>query len=412
MEERAYWLAWSRIGGIGPIVLQRLQQHFGTLALAWTASPLELGQIAGIGRQTIEKIEKERRSYGAASLTRLNPEKLLEEHLAKNPNFWTPADPDYPRLLLEIPSPPPLLYYRGQVSPEENQGIAPTVGIVGTRSPSEYGRRWTYKIAGILAKSGFTIVSGLAAGIDAEAHRGCLDAGGRTIAVFGTGVDRIYPKENKTLAREVIEQGLILSEYPAGVGPNSRHFPQRNRIIAGLSRAVFIMEAPSKSGALITADIANDFGRDVYVLPARLEDEKSHGCLKLINRGAGVIPVEMEELLEMLGAMPGLDVEEDLEEQLSLFETTGQKTKVKTKPEASITPELELELEPELEPELELKLEPELALVLEAIASEEIPFDVIVERANLPASSVSSSLLQLELLGLVNQLPGMRYQRS
>ena len=404
MEERAYWLAWSRIGGIGPIVLQRLQQHFGTLARAWTASPLELGQIAGIGRQTIEKIEKERCSYGAASLTRLKLEKLLEEHLAKNPNFWTPAEADYPRLLLEIPSPPPLLYYRGQVSPEENQGIAPTVGIVGTRFPSEYGRRWTRKIAAILAKSGFTIVSGLAAGIDAEAHRGCLDAGGRTIAVFGTGVDRIYPKENKTLAREVIEQGLIISEYPAGVGPNSRHFPQRNRIIAGLSRAVFIMEAPSKSGALITADIANDFGRDVYVLPARLEDEKSHGCLKLIKGGAEVIPVEMEELLEMLGAMPRLDVEEDLEEQLSLFETTGQKTPLKTKPEAPITPELE--------PELELKLEPELALVLGAIASEETPFDVIVERANLPASSVSSSLLQLELLGLVTQLPGMRYQRS
>lgn len=392
MEERAYWLAWSRIGGIGPIVLQKLQQHFGTLARAWTASPLELGQIAGIGRQTIQKIEKER--------SRLNPEKLLEEHLAKNPNFWTPADPDYPRLLLEIPSPPPLLYYRGQVSPGENQGLTPTVGIVGTRSPSEYGRRWTRKIAAILAKRGFTIVSGLAAGIDAEAHRGCLDAGGRTIAVFGTGVDRIYPKENKTLAREVIEQGLILSEYPAGVAPNSRHFPQRNRIIAGLSRAVFIMEAPQKSGALITADIANDFGRDVYVLPARLEDEKSHGCLKLIKGGAEVIPVEMEELLEMLGAMPGLDVEEDLEEQLSLFQTTEQKTKVKTKPEARITPELEPELEPEL------------ALVLGAIASEEIPFDVIVERANLPASSVSSSLLQLELLGLVTQLPGMRYQRS
>lgn len=404
MEERAYWLAWSRIGGIGPIVLQRLQQHFGTLARAWTASTLELGQIAGIGRQTIEKIEKER--------SRLNPEKLLEEHLSKNPNFWTPADADYPRLLLEIPSPPPVLYYRGQVSPEENQGITPTVGIVGTRFPSEYGRRWTRKIAAILAKRGFTIVSGLAAGIDAEAHRGCLDVGGRTIAVFGTGVDRIYPKENKTLAREVIEQGLILSEYPAGAGPNSRHFPQRNRIIAGLSRAVFIMEAPSKSGALITADIANDFGRDVYVLPARLEDEKSHGCLKLINGGAEVIPVEMEELLEMLGAMPRLDVEEDLEEQLSLFETTEQKTKVKTKPEGRITPELQPELEPELEPALKPELEPELARVLEAIASEEISFDVIVERANLPASSVSSSLLQLELLGLVTQLPGMRYQRS
>lgn len=396
VEERAYWLAWSRIGGIGPIVLQKLQQHFGSLARAWTASTVQLGQIAGIGRQTIEKIKKER--------SRLDPQKLLEEHLAQNPNFWTPADRDYPRLLREIPSPPPVLYYRGIANGEENQGIAPTVGIVGTRSPSEYGRRWTRKIAATLAKSGFTVISGLAAGIDAEAHRGCLDAGGRTIAVFGTGVDRIYPKENKSLAQEVLERGLIMSEYPAGVGPNSRHFPQRNRIIAGLSRAVFIMEAPQKSGALITADIASDFGRDVYVLPARLDDEKSHGCLKLINGGAEVIPIEMEQLLEMLGAMPPLDVEEDSQEQLSLFETTERETKVKTKPEGPKTNELEQEIEPEIEPEL--------ALVLGAIASEEIPFDVIVERANLSAASVSSSLLQLELLGLVTQLPGMRYQRS
>lgn len=392
MEERAYWLAWSRISGIGPIFLKRLQEHFGSLARAWMANSVELAQIVGIGRQTIEKIEKER--------SRLNPQKLLEEHLAQNPNFWTPADPDYPRLLQEIPSPPPVLYYRGIVSPEENQGITPTVAIVGTRSPSEYGRRWTRKIAVTLAKSGFTIISGLAAGIDTEAHQGCLEVGGRTIAVFGTGVDRVYPKENKTLAQKVIEQGLIISEYPAGVGPNSRHFPQRNRIIAGLSRAVLIMEAPQKSGALITADVANDFGRDVYVLPARLDDEKSHGCLKLINGGAEVIPMEMEELLEMLGAMPPLNLEDNSEAQLSLFETTPTNTKIETQLEAPKSPELKLELEPEL------------MQVLEAIATEETPFDVIIERANLPASSVSSSLLQLELLGLVTQLPGMRYQRS
>ena len=148
---------------------------------------------------------------------------------------------------------------------------------------------------------------------------------------------------------------LIISEYPAGVGPNSRHFPQRNRIVAGLSRAVFIMEAPQKSGALITADIANDFGRDVYVLPARLDDEKSHGCLKLINGGAEVIPIEMEQLLEMLGAMPPLDVEEDSQEQLSLFETTPSETKVKTKPEAPNTQELEQEIEPELALVLEMQ---------------------------------------------------------
>lgn len=385
MEERAYWVAWSKIGGIGPIFLQRLQEHFGTLAMAWQASPAELGQIAGMGKQTIDKVLKER--------SRLSPQKLLEEHAAKNPNFWTPADTDYPRLLQEIPSPPPLLYYRGVVNSQENQGITPTVGIVGTRSPSEYGRRWTRKISAALAKSGFTIVSGLAAGIDTEAHRACLNAGGRTIAVFGTGVDRVYPKENKGLAQEILNRGLVISEYPAGTGPNSRHFPQRNRIVAGLSRAVLIMEAPQKSGALITADIASDFGRDVYVLPARLDDDKSHGCLKLINGGAEVIPVEMERLLEMLGAMPALDRVKESVEQLSLFES-----------EPSALPA------PPMSPSI-ADLEPELARVFEAIAFEETTFDAIVQEADLPASSVSSALLQLELLGLVTQLPGMRYQR-
>jgi Predicted Rossmann fold nucleotide-binding protein involved in DNA uptake len=188
-EERAYWLAWASINGLGPIALQKLKQKFNTLAIAWTSTPKELGQISGFGPHTIEKIVEER--------SRINPEQLLKQHIEKNPNFWTPADPDYPRLLQEIPTPPPLLYYRGIVDFQEILGITPTVGIVGTRNPSEYGRRWTRKISSILAKSGFTIVSGLAAGIDTEAHSACLEVGGRTVAVFGNGVDIVYPREIK-----------------------------------------------------------------------------------------------------------------------------------------------------------------------------------------------------------------------
>lgn len=378
-EERAYWLAWAKISGIGPIALQKLKQQFDTLARAWTATPTELGHISGLGRQKIEKIVEER--------SRINPEQLLEEHIEKNPNFWTPADPDYPRLLQEIPTPPPLLYYRGIIDHEEILGITPTVGIVGTRHPSEYGRRWTRKISSILAKSGFTIVSGLAAGIDTEAHRACLEAGGRTIAVFGNGVDMVYPRENKSLAEQVVKQGLAVSEYPAGTKPNSKHFPQRNRIIAGLSRAVLVMEAPEKSGALITADIANEFCRDVYVLPARLDDEKSHGCLQLINKGAEVIPITMDRLLEMLGAMPPLDIDvRESTEQLSLFE----------------------DKKPTSMPDLE----PILAQIFQHISSEPILLDLIIQKTGLSSGEVSSSLLQLELLGLVTQLPGMRYQKN
>ncbi|MEG4842459.1 DNA-processing protein DprA [Microcoleus sp. B9-D4] len=381
LEERAYWLAWSQINGIGPILLQRLHQNFNSLAEAWTAKPVDFMRVEGFGKQIIETISQER--------TKLNPEEFLEKHLIKNPSFWTPADPDYPRLLLEIPNPPPVLYYRGNVDRKENQGITPTVAMVGTRSPTEYGRRWTRKISTALAKSDFTVVSGLAAGIDTEAHTGCLEAGGRTFAVVGTGVDIVYPKQNERLCDRILQQGLVISEYPAGTQPNKTNFPRRNRIIAGLSRATIVIEAPHKSGALITAYQANDFCRDVYVLTARLDDERSFGCLELLSKGAHpILPgrdrlLSEDRLLEMLGAMPKLD----RAEQLSLFPPN---------------PTVEKQGPP---------LEPELAKVLSAIVSGPISFDVIVEAAGLEAGTVSSILLQLELLGLVSQLPGMRYQR-
>jgi DNA processing protein len=371
-EERAYWLAWSQVERVGPVLLRRLQQHFGTLAEAWQANGTQLQHVEGFGYQLAGAV--------VASRSRINPQQFLEQHTAKNPHFWTPADADYPRLLLEIPSPPPVLYYRGRVQPQENQGIKPMVGIVGTREPTEYGKRWTRKISTALAQHGFTVVSGMAAGIDTEAHLGCLSQGGRTLAVLGTGVDMIYPPRNRNLYEHIQEQGLLLSEYPAGTQPNRVHFPQRNRIIAGLSRAVLVMEAPSKSGALITAHYANEFCRDVYALPGSLDNNQSIGCLGLLSRGAHVILNE-GHLLEMLGAIPQLDTVE----QLPLF-AREQPTPMP-------------------------QLEPELATVFQALASEPTPFDIIVQQAGLAAGSVSSALLQLELMGLVSQLPGMRYRR-
>lgn len=375
MEERGYWLAWSQMNGVGSVSIQRLKQHFKTLETAWKATANELIQVDGFGKQTVEKIIQQRLQF--------NPEEFLEQHTVKNPNFWTPADSDYPRLLLEIPTFPPVLYYRGIVELHENQGITPMVAIVGTRTPTEYGRRWTRKISITLTRRGFTIVSGMAAGIDTEAHRSCLEVGGRTIAVLGTGVDIVYPKENRQLCERVMNQGLLISEYPAGTKPNPRHFPQRNRIIAGLSRATFVMEAPQKSGALITAHVANEFCRDVYVLPGRLDDENSQGCLKLINGGASMIPVNLEELLEQLGAIPPLDTPQ----QLSLFETQPEPPKP--------LPDLD----------------PELTQVLQVLTSEATAFDQIIVHVKLEAGNVSAALLQLELLGFVEQLPGMRYRR-
>ncbi len=373
VEERAYWLAWSQVDRVGPVLLRRLQQHFGTLADAWNANAAQLQRVEGFGNQIVTAV--------TAARSQINPEQFLEQHSVKNPCFWTPADADYPRLLLEIPSPPPVLYYRGQVQRQENQGITPIVGIVGTRDPTEYGKRWTRKISAALAKRGFTVVSGMAAGIDTEAHSGCLEAGGRTLAVLGTGVDMIYPPRNRNLYEQIQQQGLVMSEYPAGVQPNRVHFPQRNRIVAGLSRAVLVMEAPTKSGALITADFANEFCRDVYALPGSLDNYKSLGCLGLLNKGAHVILSE-GHLMEMLGVIPEIDSAV----QLPLF-AQEQPTPVP-------------------------QLEPELAQVWQAVASEPTPFDEIVQQVGLAAGSVSSALLQLELLGLVSQLPGMRYRRG
>lgn len=373
IEERAYWLAWSQIPGVGPVLLKRVQQHFGVLSEAWRAPERAIAAVEGFGPRLVSAVGETR--------SRLNPEQFFEQHLQQNPLFWTPADLDYPRLLLEIPSPPPVLYYRGKIDLQENQGITPLIGIVGTRSPTNHGRRWTRNISTALAQHGFTVVSGMAAGIDGEAHRACLEAGGRTLAVLGTGVDIIYPSSHQKLYEQIQQQGLILSEYPAGTKPERGNFPPRNRIIAGLARAILVMEAPEKSGSLITAKYATEFDRDVYSLPNSPDVEQAKGCLRLIHRGADMI-LTQEELLEVLGAIPKLDSGK----QRSLLEPAES---------ASVA-----------------DLTPELQKVLDAIASEPTLFDLIVQKTDFAAGQVSGWLLELELLGLISQLPGLRYQKK
>ena len=371
-EERAFWLAWSRVSGVGAILQKRIHDRFGSLSIAWTATPEELASVEGIGQQTAIAICTHRKQ--------VQVDRLLKDH--ETQNFLTPSDSNYPQLLAEIPDPPPVLYYRGQsdLFRELDRAIA----IVGTREPSEYGKRWTRKLSTTLAQHGFMVMSGLADGVDAEAHRSCLEAGGRTIAVLGTGVDVVYPSKNRRLYDQLLETGLALSEYPAGTQPDRAHFPRRNRIVAGLSRAVLVIEAPIKSGALITANLANDYGRDVYALPGSLDNLKSLGCLTLISKGAQMILGE-SELIEMIGTIPELDHARELQAmQLPLID-----------------------------------LAPELSQVLQSIYTiaqqsnhPSVPFDLIVQTTEMATSTVSSSLLQLELFGLITQVPGMRYQAS
>ncbi|MBW4516171.1 MAG: DNA-processing protein DprA [Timaviella obliquedivisa GSE-PSE-MK23-08B] len=375
-QERAFWLAWSNIPGTGSILIQRLRQHFGTLAAAWVAPIAELEAVYGFGVQNTATI--------ASARSAIDPENLLQQHEQANPGFWTPADDDYPQLLLEIPDFPPILYYQGTVDRLENQGSVPAIAIVGTRSPSDYGKRWTQKLTIQLTQAGFTIVSGLAAGIDTEAHYACLKAGGRTIAVLGTGVDVTYPYSNRSLAQSIIKHGLLVSEYAAGTQPDRTNFPRRNRIIAGLSRATLVIEAPQKSGALITARLANDYNRDVYALPGSLDNPASRGSLELLNQGAQVILGEAE-LLEALGNIPQLH-------------STTQLSLLALEPPAP---------PPDLPPELQTIFQ-----VIPVISAEAIALDHIIEQTGQPTGAVLSALSHLELMGLIAQMPGMRYRRE
>ena len=396
--ERAYWLAWSKIKNVGPVAIKRLWEHFGSLAEAWQAPADKLIEVDGIGLLIADKITAQR--------PKLKPAELLAQHEKENQSFWTPADPDYPALLFAINDPPPVLYYRGNLRLNDLNRL--TVGIVGTRSPSSYGKRWTQKLSGHLTQEGAVIISGLALGIDTDAHNSCLRQGGLTIAVVGTGVDQVYPQHNAGLHRQIVETGLVISEYPDGTGPDRKHFPQRNRIIAGLSRVILVTEAPAKSGALITARLANEYCREVYALPCSLDNQAGSGCLKIIGQGAQMI-LGTQELIQALEEIPPVSLvtpaqtypsidRETKTLQLDAFATVKAETSKNLNQGTSAPPP---------------NLSPLLARVLNAVPVEPMALDQIVPNTHASVGDVLSALVQLEILGLVTQLPGSsQYQRA
>ena len=218
-----------KLNRLAQVAIKRLWEHFGSLEVAWRSPAGDLLAVDGIGLLIAEGITAQR--------PKLNPEALLAQHEKENKAFWTPADADYPALLFAINDPPPVLYYHGNLRLNDLGRLS--VGMVGTRSPSPYGKRWTHNLSLRLVQAGALIVSGLAQGIDTCSHESCLQAGGLTVAVVGTGVDRVYPAQNVGLHRRIVETGLVLSEYPDGTGPDRKHFPQRNRIIAGAESGHF-----------------------------------------------------------------------------------------------------------------------------------------------------------------------------
>lgn len=274
-EHTRYYLGFNLTPGIGPSRLARLLERCGSLEAAWRADPFDLAAAGLDGRASAALL---------ATRARVDLDAELERAERAGVTLLTLADAAYPALLREIPGAPPLIYVRGALAPGDDWAVA----VVGTRTPSPYGREAAHTIARDLAAAGITIVSGLARGIDTAAHEAALGAGGRTVAVLGSGVDLPYPASNRRLAERIVAQGALVSDFPLGTEPVAANFPSRNRIISGLSRATLVAEAGEQSGALITVGFALDQGRDVVAVPGPIFARQSAGCNRLIRSGAGL----------------------------------------------------------------------------------------------------------------------------
>lgn len=355
-DSRRYWVGFNLVKGIGAVRMRRLLDAFGDLEAAWNA-PAESLVSAGLGHKLAQGVAQAR---GSVDLDR-----VWEELQNKGIQVITWEDEAYPRRLREIDQPPPVLYLRGTLLPDDEWAVA----IVGTRRITPYGRQITTDIAAHLASRGVTVVSGLARGVDAAAHQAALEAGGRTLAVLGSGVDRVYPPEHRRLAEQVIQRGALISDYPLGTQPDAVNFPPRNRIISGLSIAVVIVEAGEQSGALITANFAAEQGRDVFAVPGNINAPQSIGTNRLIQQGARPF-LNMEELLETLN--------------LTLISEHRQAR------QALPADEVELRL-------------------LDLLSSQPLHVDEIRTQAGLPIERVTAALAMMELKGMVRQVGGMHY---
>ena len=359
MNDTKYWVGFNRIPNLGTVTFRHLERYFGSLGEAWIASLGEL-KAAGIDDKRSRAIISHR-----AGISPDGEMEKLDRARVKTINWH---DPMYPPRLKEISDPPPVLYLRGEILPEDERSVA----VVGTRKATAYGREAARTLAQDLSRCGVTIVSGLARGIDAIAHRAALDSQGRTIAVFGNGLDIVYPSEHTKLSHEIAEAGAIISEHPLGAKPEARHFPRRNRLISGMTLGSLVIEAPEASGALLTVRHALEQNREVFCVPGSIFSPSSRGTNALIREGAKLV----------------LDYRDILEE-LNLTAVAHQ-----------------IEMRGLIQPEDENE-----SLLLEHIAHEPVHIDDIRRRAQLSITIVSSTLAMMELKGLVKQVGSMNYIR-
>lgn len=355
-QELKYWVGFSRIPGIGRARIALLEQAFSSLADAWQAPAGTLEQVLS-DRKLVDGLVRRR--------TSLNLDEEME-HLARTGvQVLTWHHDAYPRLLREIYDLPPVLYVRGKLAPEDATALA----VVGTRKATAYGREATHTIVTGLVKSQVTIVSGLARGVDAAAHRAALEAGGRTLGILACGLDIVYPPEHMSLAQEIMRHGALISEHPLGIRPEASHFPRRNRIMSGLSLGVLIVEAGEESGAHITVRYALEQDREVFAVPGSIFSPASKGTHRWILEGAKLV-TRAEDILEELN-----------------LTTLGQQLELKAA----------------------IATTPAEQLLLQQLSHEPIHIDDVGRRCGLPMPEVSSTLAMLELKGAVRQVGAMSF---
>ena len=358
-DQAKYFIAFNQFHEkIGPARIKKLLGYFENLKNAWQASQPEMEE-AGLETEIAQEVCSRRIS--------INPEKELEKLAKEKLSVITILDENYPRLLKEIYDPPALLYIKGQIIPEDEKALA----IVGTRNASAYGQQAAVYLTGQLAQTELTIVSGLARGIDTLAHLAALQNNGRTIAVIGSGLDMasIYPPSNRKLAEQIAHQGAVVSEYPLGSPALKHHFPARNRIISGLSLGTLVIEAPEKSGALLTARHALEQNREVFAVPGSIFSLTSNGPNNLIKLGAKLV-TSVQDILEELNL-------KNLTEQIHVRQ---------------IIPDNEQE-----------------AKILDLLSDEPVHIDKIVDQTKMDTSKVNSAIALMEMKGKIRNLGGMNY---
>lgn len=358
-------LCLNLVSGIGPRLYEDLVNAFGSAKAVLDAAPAQLREVPGVGAKLVSQIVQARDTADVEKqldLCRNNDIQILERE-----------QNGYPERLAEIFDPPSILFCQGDLAPEDNLAIA----IVGTRHCSQYGRKTAEQLARGLAMAGLTIVSGLARGIDAAAHRGALQAGGRTLAVLGGGHLKMYPPEHAELAQEITKSGAVITESLPESAPKGGSFPRRNRIVTGLSLGVIVVEAGARSGALISARLGMEQGREVFAVPGRIDNRMARGCHRLIRDGAKLVE-SVDDVLDELGPLP--------------------------------TP-TNVDQGVEIRHPAELKLTEQESLVLNTISNEPTEFDVIVQATNLPAARVLSTISILEIRRLIRRVSGTAVSR-